>query len=164
DPAGTLRADEARMQLPRLGAFVKTQVQVYAEGVPCPGGPVDIEVAQRLGRPSTLLRLGYQCADPVQRLRLTIALFHREHPGHRVLATIGDGAGLLVQHVFGPGSETFEIAVAQAGSTTRWQAVREFLALGVEHIFTGYDHVLFLLGLLLVAPRLADLLKIVTAF
>ena len=40
----------------------------------------------------------------------------------------------------------------------------QFLGLGVVHIFTGYDHILFLLGLLLAATTLLDAVKIVTAF
>lgn len=40
----------------------------------------------------------------------------------------------------------------------------QFLHLGVVHIFTGYDHILFLLGLLLVGQRLFDTVKIVTSF
>jgi hydrogenase/urease accessory protein HupE len=39
-----------------------------------------------------------------------------------------------------------------------------FFRLGVEHILTGYDHLLFLAALLLPGGRLVALLKIVTAF
>jgi hypothetical protein len=39
----------------------------------------------------------------------------------------------------------------------------QYLKLGVEHIFRGYDHLAFLLALLFVR-RFADLLKIITAF
>lgn len=39
-----------------------------------------------------------------------------------------------------------------------------FFTLGVEHIFTGYDHLLFLLGLLLVCVRWQTLIAIITCF
>lgn len=39
-----------------------------------------------------------------------------------------------------------------------------FLTLGVEHILTGYDHLLFLFALLVVSPGLWSSIKIVTAF
>jgi hydrogenase/urease accessory protein HupE len=45
-----------------------------------------------------------------------------------------------------------------------WAAVTTFLVSGVYHIFTGPDHVLFLLGLLLLGGSLRRLLLIVTAF
>lgn len=49
------------------------------------------------------------------------------------------------------------------GSPARASFLR-YVALGVEHILTGYDHLAFLLGLLLVRARLRDLAWIVTAF
>ncbi len=41
---------------------------------------------------------------------------------------------------------------------------REFFELGVEHIWTGYDHLLFLIALLLPGGTFARLVTIVTAF
>lgn len=40
---------------------------------------------------------------------------------------------------------------------------QQYLVVGIEHIFLGYDHVAFLLGLLFVR-RFRDLLKVITAF
>ena len=48
--------------------------------------------------------------------------------------------------------------------TSGWNTGMAFLKLGVEHIGTGYDHLAFLLGLLLAAPTLAALVGIVTCF
>src|SRR5690606_4375700 len=44
------------------------------------------------------------------------------------------------------------------------QGAGSFFALGIEHILTGYDHLLFLLVLILRGGGLVQLLKIVTAF
>ncbi len=40
----------------------------------------------------------------------------------------------------------------------------EFLRLGLEHILTGYDHLLFLCGLLVVCRRVGPMLAIITCF
>ncbi|KQL38241.1 hypothetical protein AN960_14950 [Bacillus sp. FJAT-25509] len=40
----------------------------------------------------------------------------------------------------------------------------KYFKLGIEHILTGYDHLLFLLSLVLIATKFKDALKIVTAF
>ncbi|WP_246293860.1 HupE/UreJ family protein [Paenibacillus planticolens] len=40
----------------------------------------------------------------------------------------------------------------------------KYFKLGIEHILTGYDHLVFLLSLVLIASRFKDALKIVTAF
>ena len=47
-----------------------------------------------------------------------------------------------------------------SSSATFWS----FFTLGIEHILTGYDHLLFLLGLLAVTHRFGAALKIVTFF
>jgi hydrogenase/urease accessory protein HupE len=39
-----------------------------------------------------------------------------------------------------------------------------FLTLGIEHILTGYDHLLFLFGLLIVTDRFLPALKVITCF
>jgi hypothetical protein len=47
---------------------------------------------------------------------------------------------------------------------TNMQTVWRFIRLGVEHIFTGYDHLAFLLGLLVATATLGSLVKIITSF
>lgn len=47
---------------------------------------------------------------------------------------------------------------------TNLQTFWRFLRLGVEHIFTGYDHLAFLLGLLVATATLGSLVKIITSF
>lgn len=60
-------------------------------------------------------------------------------------------------------------STAEAGEHRRtaesssWRTTRQFFRLGVEHIFLGYDHILFLLALIVVS-RFRDLVKIVTSF
>ncbi len=47
---------------------------------------------------------------------------------------------------------------------TPWQLAPKFFAAGVEHIMTGYDHICFLLAVVLWASRAWPVVKIVTAF
>jgi hypothetical protein len=42
--------------------------------------------------------------------------------------------------------------------------VKDFVRLGIEHIFTGYDHLAFLAGLLMMTTTLRAVLKVVTSF
>jgi hypothetical protein len=48
--------------------------------------------------------------------------------------------------------------------TTRLETMWRFVRLGVEHIFTGYDHLAFLLGLLVATATLGSLVRIITSF
>jgi hydrogenase/urease accessory protein HupE len=47
---------------------------------------------------------------------------------------------------------------------TPWQMTPKFFAAGVEHIMTGYDHLCFLVAVVLWATRAWPVVKIVTAF
>jgi hydrogenase/urease accessory protein HupE len=49
-------------------------------------------------------------------------------------------------------------------SSSLWTQIARFLLLGIEHILTGYDHIAFLLVLVVVAPSLKAVLPIITSF
>ncbi|MFG6099624.1 HupE/UreJ family protein [Leptothoe sp. ISB3NOV94-8A] len=105
---------------------------------------------------STFL-LSYEWPTTLQKLTIQYNLFPSEH--EQALATITQG-NRTRNIVFTPENNTIELA-----DTIPWQhQFLSFLKLGVEHIFTGYDHILFLIALLLPGGRLSQLLKIVTAF
>ncbi len=55
-------------------------------------------------------------------------------------------------------------AVSFAQGQTGSQVAGDYLVLGVEHIWTGFDHLAFLLALVLVATGLRQMLAIVTGF
>ena len=170
DGDGDVTTDEVTQHLPRLGASLRLRTAVIADGKPCPGEPAGGGVTSRLDAKFILVRMTYTCPAPIHALQLGINLFVREHPEHRTLARIVDRtqptAGAR-QYVFGEGIPMLEItrdAAALREPPKRFEAARQFVGFGVEHIFTGYDHILFLLGLLLGAASFRDLLKIVTSF
>lgn len=49
-------------------------------------------------------------------------------------------------------------------SASAWAVARSYLELGIEHILTGFDHLLFVLGLVLLAPSLRALIAAVSGF
>jgi hydrogenase/urease accessory protein HupE len=63
--------------------------------------------------------------------------------------------------VFTPENRTLTL---EQGVTPFWSQVKSFVILGIEHILTGYDHLLFLLALLALGGSFRYLLKVVSAF
>jgi hydrogenase/urease accessory protein HupE len=63
--------------------------------------------------------------------------------------------------VFTPENRTLTL---ESGQTSFWSQVGSFIVLGIEHILTGYDHLLFLLALLALGGSFTYLLKVVSAF
>lgn len=49
-------------------------------------------------------------------------------------------------------------------SPGKWQVARTYIVLGVEHILMGFDHLLFVLALLIITSGFKNLLKTITAF
>jgi len=89
--------------------------------------------------------------------------------GHRQYLQIQDSRGEIIfeQLLSAAGDHaTVEMSGAQS-SIDAFEAARSFanfLSLGVKHILTGYDHLLFLFGLLLVARGFLCSLGIITSF
>ncbi|MEY4268936.1 MAG: hypothetical protein RLZZ58_152 [Pseudomonadota bacterium] len=51
-----------------------------------------------------------------------------------------------------------------AARADRWQVARTYFGVGVEHILLGYDHLLFVIALMLLLRGVATVVKAVTAF
>ena len=62
------------------------------------------------------------------------------------------------------GASAADGKAAEAPRVDGWRLTREYLAHGVRHILTGYDHLLFVSALTLAAATVWDLLGLVTAF
>lgn len=73
------------------------------------------------------------------------------------LLVIRLGNGETVQHILTPAAPEFRID-ARDGA-----AVPAYLTLGIEHILTGIDHLLFVFGLILLSAGFRRLIKTITA-
>jgi HupE / UreJ protein len=129
-------------------------VQPFA-GRPAAGGPAGLAPATH-----TTLALVYTWPAPVDRLLVHYDLFLPGLSTASCLATILTG-GQVRNVAFTPGHQDAAVA---AGAPAVWQTAGGFVLMGIEHILTGYDHMLFLTSLLMVGATLPQLLKIVTAF
>jgi hydrogenase/urease accessory protein HupE len=100
------------------------------------------------------------------RLSIHSALLDELPRGHRQFLSVRDETGnLLKEQMLDATNNTLTLERAPDAPMPVFQnPVREFLALGVMHIATGYDHLLFLLGLLLVGGSLRSALQIITSF
>jgi HupE/UreJ protein len=94
-------------------------------------------------------------------LRIRTQMFPYD-PVHQTFVNIYERDRLRQQMIFNAGSDE---QVYFTGSTQGALAVlRTFIPIGVHHILIGPDHILFLIGLLLLGGPWMALVKIVTAF
>lgn len=79
-------------------------------------------------------------------ITLQYRLFFDLDPLHTGFARVAVDDTLVVSHLFRVQSETMTIT-GPVGSP--WRQALQYLALGIEHIFLGYDHLAFLAALIL---------------
>lgn len=88
-------------------------------------------------------------------------------PGHRQFFSLENPTGgVIAERMLTATSDsiTIQMDATQLSSEVRKNSFADFLVLGVKHIWTGYDHLLFLFGLLIVTRNFISSLKIITCF
>jgi hypothetical protein len=145
----------------RVVAYLAQHVSVDNAGFACAPHDNGFELLDRADGFFAVAHLRWSCKRTLSDGKLRYDLFFDLDPRHQGLARVS-GA----QHVFR--ADNRELSLTHP--VTLYDHVRDYLVLGIEHIFTGYDHLAFLFGLLAVAgfTRLRDglryLLGVVTAF
>jgi hydrogenase/urease accessory protein HupE len=170
DRDGKLSANEVRTHQAQLQNFLSKQIRLVSRDNQAgaltsvqfsdalPSNKVTLAPNQQIA-PAThsTLRITYTWTQPIQALTITYNLFLPSVSTASCLATIRQDERIQTV-VFSPNNREFSL------QPSAWQQIWSFLRLGIEHILTGYDHILFLISLLLLGGGLKYLLKIVTAF
>lgn len=107
-----------------------------------------------------LLDILYTFNHPVSNLKVTSTLDRITQPDHSHIVQIGEGDDTREAVL----SATNPFVDVNLADRTFIAVVWDFVKLGVEHIFTGYDHLAFLAGLLIMTTTLRSLIKVVTSF
>jgi hydrogenase/urease accessory protein HupE len=89
-----------------------------------------------------------------------IAVSQLAKAGSDVLLRVSLADGRTFQSVLRPAAPAFRLPALQS----RTGVAASYLSLGVEHLLTGWDHLAFVLGLVLLVPDRRRLLGTITAF
>jgi hydrogenase/urease accessory protein HupE len=163
DGDGALAAAEVSGARPLLTEAIVNALEVRTPSGPCRATLEDARLAEADG---LTIRAAYRCAGAGTAVSLRVGFLAALSIGHRHLATVAPASGEAVRAVLYESRPALDLAASRAGAgeaVTRavaWPLFR----LGVHHILTGYDHLVFLLALVLVGGRLRPLLVVVTAF
>jgi HupE / UreJ protein len=180
DGNGEITWGEVRARHEAIASYALARLALGANGQPCTLKAGEQLVDRHTDGTYTVLAFSATCPGPaaVKSLDLGYRLFADIDPSHRGLLRL-QSAGRTRSAVLGPQApqQAFELA-----TPSRWAQFSAYLREGVWHIWIGFDHILFLLSLLLPAvlvwqrqrqrwepspgfkPALVDVLKIVTAF
>jgi hydrogenase/urease accessory protein HupE len=151
-------ASGERADAERVADALRRAVAIRVAGEPCRSGRIVIRSSDA-GESKVFLEYGLHCGDTPGRLDLEEDWTYLFGPHYRTLATIATPHG-VGEYVLG---EEARRASVDFGAPVPG-GFFGFVRLGVEHILTGYDHLLFLLALLIGASSFWRVLGIVTAF
>jgi len=140
----------------RIARYLLDRVTVSNHGHPCPGSAEQHAIAEKPGSASFFFvqKLRFRCSRSLEDAALSYNLFFDVDPRHQCLLrlrrSLGDGFS-ETEHALRASSRS--LPLGRPLSTL--DNVRDYAALGVEHIFTGYDHLAFLFALLIIAAGAA---------
>ena len=192
DGDGQITWGELRARHAEIAAYAQARLTVRVDDADCALAVGTQQVDEHTDGAYSVLPLSMQCprlsaatvASP-RKLELEYRLFADIDPQHRGLLNLSASGGTRAA-VLGPQAPRQSFALGQTG---QWQQFVDYARAGVWHIWVGFDHILFLLSLLLPAvlvwqtapvgkrrqparwtgiPRFApafwDVLRIVTSF
>jgi HupE / UreJ protein len=147
DEDAAITWEELHARHDAISAYALARLSISAGGRPCPASRVEHQVDRHSDGTYAVLRFTAACPEKDATLEAKYALFFDLDPLHRGLARLesrGETRGL----VFSPEQPRQRLAVAERSALGQFL---DFAREGVWHIWIGFDHVLFLLSLLLPA-------------
>ena len=167
---------ELRNKHKAITTYAFTHLQIFAGESPCLIKPTQHLVDNHTDGAYSVLQFDIDCPKLLTEIGINYTLFFDLDPQHRGLLRV-EYKGATHTAVLSPTRNNQKIELAQVKSGT---VFLQYLHEGIWHIWTGYDHILFLLSLLLPAvlyrqagqwkpairfrPALLEVVKIVTAF
>jgi len=178
DAGARLHARVSQLDLSRIGlafrgtgdtddpiaAYLASRLLLFQGEKPCP--PLATPSRRETEPGWALYAWRVRCASRGPR-RIESRLFFDVAPSHLHFARVerSDGAG--IEHVLSEASSSWPLpdpAAAHAADSGTGTSLRGYVVLGIEHILTGWDHLAFVLALLLLAGTLGEVATLVTAF
>ena len=160
DHDGAISTDELTAGHDAVARAFAGGLTVSADAKTCPGTLDRAWALEAEG--GVVFQVRYVCPEVPGRLTLAMPMLDALAPGHRHMARLFR-AGKAQVKVLDRTHATWELDGASAtssGVAMAWS----MLKLGIEHILTGADHLVFLLGLILVGGSLRSLIGVVSAF
>ncbi len=155
-----LAQNGSRPDREKLLDVLRTRITLRAGGTRCEPGPGEV-LPSASDAPGFTMQVDFACGAMVRNLAVRDDVFDVLGPNHHTLAKL-EAPGGTQQFAFTPDRREARFVVGDRVGNAR--ETGSFLVLGIEHILTGYDHLLFLFGLLLPGSGLLSLAKIITAF
>ncbi len=166
----TLEPEELRPHGVLVQSWLGRGLVVEGESGPCTSTAGEPTLTGEGDEAALALELQYDCPAPMGTIELRDDTVFDEDPDHETFVSVRGTGGEIEAHVLRDDARSVSLGRTPAATET----VAAFLYEGGVHLVTGYDHMLFLLSLILAAgllvrregmrPALRDVAWVVTAF
>ncbi|MBI3784125.1 MAG: HupE/UreJ family protein [Deltaproteobacteria bacterium] len=173
---GAITWGEVRLRQAAIASYALSHLEAKADGASCTNRPIDQLIDSHSDGAYVVLRFHIDCPAQIRQVDLHYSLLFDLDAQHRGITnvTTSDATRTIL---FSPDHANAAIDV---GASAVWQSLDDFWREGVWHIWTGFDHILFLLSLLMpavlrrdagrwrsvdgFAPAFKETVKVVSAF
>lgn len=173
---GQITWGEVRAKHAEIAAYAMPRLALAADGKSCPSTVIEHLVDDHTDGAYAVLRFRAVCGEAFRGLQVRYGLFFDLDPQHKGLLRL-EYQGSSRTAIFGPDKASQDFSL---DAPAKLQQFIDYVREGVWHIWIGFDHILFLLALLLPAvalraatgwgavsafrPAFWNVFKIVTAF
>lgn len=148
DGDGRITWGELKAKQRDIDAYALSRLALKADGAPCRLSPTEHLVDEHTDGAYTVLRFSADCGGaPYKAVVVRYGLFFDLDPTHRGLLRVNVG-GQAKTAVLSPQHPEIELS---GTARSKLEQFGDYLREGVWHIWIGFDHVLFLVSLLLPA-------------
>lgn len=145
---GRITWGEVQAHRRAIESYAVARLAVKGDGLTCAMHPTGQEIDDHTDGAYDVIEFRATCdKDIPAKLAVVYRLFDNVDPYHRGIVTIRAN-GITTGAVLGPENPVTTLDLREPN---RWQEFRSFVTDGVWHIWTGIDHLLFILSLLLPA-------------
>jgi HupE / UreJ protein len=147
DGNGEITWAEVKAKHQEIAAYALARLMISADGVACPTTAGEHLIDHHSDGAYAVLRFAADCPGVPHVLSIRYRLLFDLDPQHRGLLRLEE-AGRTHTAVFSPDQDTWHL---EGHSVALGRQFLEYFETGVWHIWTGFDHILFLCALLLPA-------------
>jgi hypothetical protein len=142
---GEITWGEVKVQRQAIAAHALSRLHIVVDGRECELQLGELMVTRHSDGTYAVLSLTSDCAGDASVLEIEYCLLFDMDPTHRGLV-LYTNQQFSSTHILGPTSPNLELRV---GEHSVWASLVDYVREGVWHIWIGFDHILFLLSLLL---------------
>lgn len=147
DDDGAITWGEARAAHEDIAAYALSRLRLRSQGTGCATTVTDLLIDSHTDGAYSVLRFAATCPTPIQELRIDYRLLFDVDAQHKGLLRLTHKSGTTTA-IFGQEAPAQSFTI---GEVSMWRQVQQYVHEGLWHIWLGFDHLLFLLALLLPA-------------